>query len=113
MRVIATNLTPGGRGQHYDADALGRAIRHSVAFDGRPLIHMPSRDYAELSAAGTAALAAHIAAQQPSSNDPESSQVRAPGRVLHRFGRLPTLEAELFDRQPRSCAAPEPAASVA
>jgi cytochrome c553 len=113
MRLAATNLTTGGRGRHYDADALGRAIRHSVAFDGRPLIHMPSRDYAELSDADTAALAAHIASLPPSSNDPGPSRVHALGRVLYLFGQLPILEAEHIDHQPRGRAAPEPSANAA
>jgi cytochrome c553 len=113
MRLIAANLTPGGRGKHYDADAFGRAIRHSVAFDGRPLIHMPSRDYAEFSDADTAALAAHIAALPPSSNDLGPSQVHALGRVLYLLGQLPILEAELIDHQPRTRMAPEPDDGVA
>jgi cytochrome c553 len=113
MRLIASNLTPGGRGKHYDADGFGRAIRHSVAFDGRPLIHMPSRDYAELSDVDTAALAAHLASLPPSSNDLGPSQVHMLGRVLYLLGQLPILEAELVDHQPRSRAAPEPSDSLA
>ncbi len=112
MRLIATNLTPGGRGKHYDADAFGRAIRHSVAFDGRPLLHMPSRDYVELSDLDTAALTAHLAALPPSSNDPGPSRVHMLGRVLYLLGQLPIIEAELVDHQPRTRQAPEPDASV-
>lgn len=113
MRLVATNLTPAGRGRHYDIDTLGRAIRHSVAFDGRPLIHMPSRDYAELSDADTAALAAYIKSLPPSSNDPGPSRVHALGRVLYLLGQLPILEAEHIDHRPRTRTAPEPGDNIA
>jgi len=113
LRVVATNLTPAGRGRHYDADTFARAIRHSIAFDGRPLVHMPSRDYAELSDADTAALVAHLQRLAPSGNDPGDTEVHLLGRLLHLFGQLPVVEAAHIDHRPRTRAEPEPGRTVA
>lgn len=113
LRAVATNLTPAGRGQHYDADTFARAIRHSVAFDGRPLIHMPSRDYAELSDADTVALVAHLQRLAPDDSEPGATDVRMLGRLLYLFGQLPILEAEHIDHRPRPRGAPEPGPTVA
>lgn len=111
LRAVASNLTAGGRGRHYDADAFGRAIRHGIAFDGRPLVHMPSRDYAELGDADTAALAAHLAQLPADANDPGATAVHLPGRILYALGQLPVIEAEHIDHRPRTRA--EPAADDA
>lgn len=112
MRLVSTNLTPAGPGRHYDADAFGRAIRHGVAHDGRPLKLMPVEDYAELSDADTAALAAYLRTLPPVENDPGATEIRLLGRLLHLFGQLDLTKSAVVDHRPRQRGAPPAAASV-
>jgi mono/diheme cytochrome c family protein len=113
LRMVASNLTPAGAGRHYDADAFGRAIRHGVGHDGRSLMLMPVQDYAELSDADTAALAAWLGRLPAVETDPGRSAIRLPGRVLHLFGLLDLVPAGGGDHRPRQRAAPAPAATPA
>jgi len=59
--LYAPNLTrgPGGTGEFSDADWV-RALRFGGAPDGRPLIVMPSRDFAELSHEDLADIVAYL-----------------------------------------------------
>lgn len=111
-RVVASNLTAAGEGRHYDRDAFGRAVRHGVAHDGRALRFMPIEDYAELSDADAAALAAYLESLPAVDNDPGTTQVRPLGRLLHAFGQLELVPARHVDHRPRERAAPAPAATA-
>lgn len=113
LRMVASNLTPAGAGRHYDADAFGRAIRHGVGHDGRSLALMPVQDYAELSDADTAALAAYLGQLPAVEHEPGRSEIRLLGRVLHLFGQLPLVPAAGIDHRPRRRAAPAIAAGSA
>lgn len=46
-KLYGSNLTPAALASWSD-DEIGRAIRHGVARDGRPLLLMPSQDYQHL-----------------------------------------------------------------
>ena len=65
----SANLTrgPGGSGEFSDADWV-RALRFGGAPDGRPLIIMPSRDFAELSHGDLADIVAYLRSLPPVSN---------------------------------------------
>lgn len=112
MRMVSSNLTPGGAGRFYDADAFGRAIRHGVAHDGRPLKLMPIVDYADLSDADTSALAAYLGTMPPVDNDPGTTEIRWLGRVLHLAGKLDLVPATRIDHTPRVRPAPAVAATA-
>lgn len=111
-RLVAPNITAGGRGAGYTADDLARAIRHGVRPDGTPLLAMPVGDYAEMGDADTAALAAHVLSLPPAVHEPGTSEIHLPGRVLHLFGRLPAIPAEHLDHAPRVRAVPTLAPTV-
>lgn len=113
MRMVASNLTPAGAGRHYDIDAFGRAIRHGVGHDGRSLVLMPVQDYAELSDADTAALAAWLARLPAVEHEPGRSEIRLLGRILHLFGQLQLVPAAGVDHRPRPRLAPAAAATRA
>ena len=59
-RVVAPNLTPGGRLASWSDADLVRAIRHGVSKDGRRLLIMPSEEYNHLSDEDAAALIAYL-----------------------------------------------------
>ena len=67
--VYSANLTrgPGGTGKFSDADWV-RALRFGSAPDGRPLIIMPSRAFAELSHGDLADIVAYFHTLPPVSN---------------------------------------------
>jgi len=67
--IYSANLTrgPGGIGQFSDADWV-RALRFGGAPDGRPLIVMPSRDFAELSHGDLTDTVAYFRSLPPVSN---------------------------------------------
>lgn len=111
MRMVASNLTPVGRGALYDADAFARAVRHGVAHDGSPLRLMPIVDYTDMSDADVAALAAYVASLPPIERDPGRTQVRLLGRVLHLLGQIELVPAAGIDHTPRRRIAPAVAAS--
>lgn len=67
--ISAPNLTrgPGGTGEFGDADWV-RALRFGGAPDGRPLLIMPSRDFAELSHGDLADIVAYLRSLPPLSH---------------------------------------------
>jgi mono/diheme cytochrome c family protein len=71
LRVVAPNLTRGGQSavRTYAAEDWVRTIRHGVAPDGRPLLIMPSEDYARLGDEDMASLVSFLQ-RLPSRNGP-------------------------------------------
>ncbi len=111
IRVSAPNLTPAGLADRYDADALGRAVRHAVRHDGTPLVFMPSGDFAELSDHDTALLAGYMLTLPPIAALPEPIEIRPLGRLLHLLGLFPLLPAQSIDHGARVRSAPAIAAT--
>lgn len=96
-RLVASNLTPGGMGRHYDATTFEHAIRHGIAFDGTPLVVMPAQDYIGLSDADVAALVAYLQSLPPvREKRPETALGPLP-RVLFALGKMPLLPALAID----------------
>lgn len=110
MRMVASNLTPAGRGARYDSESFARAIRHGIAHDGSPLRLMPVVDYMDMSDTDVAALASYLGALAPVEHDPGETKVHLLGRVLHLFGQIDLVPAAGIDHAPRQRIAP--AASV-
>jgi mono/diheme cytochrome c family protein len=91
--LAAPNLTSGTGGviSHYDDAHLGRAIRHGVAWDGRPLLFMPSGEYSHLSDADLAAIIAWIRSAQPGNTAWPATKMGPIPRVLFVLGKFPDL----------------------
>jgi cytochrome c553 len=109
--LTAPNITPAALGDRYDIDRLAAAIRHGLRDDGRPLVFMPSEDWAELSDHDTAALAAYVLSLPPIEHTVEPLQIRPLGRVLHLVGQFPLLPTLSIDHTPRPRRAPPVAAT--
>ncbi|MGH8171554.1 MAG: c-type cytochrome [Rhodanobacteraceae bacterium] len=99
-RMAAPNLTQGSGGlpKTYGAIDFERAIRHGIKPNGRALLFMPTRDFAGLSDADTAALIAYIQSVPAVDRTIAPSYIGPVGRMLFAFGKLPMLEARLIDQ---------------
>jgi mono/diheme cytochrome c family protein len=98
-RVVAPNLTRGRGGVGTtlsDADFV-RALRHGVDPSGRPLLIMPSDDYAHFSDSDLGAIIAYVRSLPPVDNVLPGSELRALGRVLFAAGQLPLQAADNID----------------
>ncbi len=113
IKVVAPNITAGGRLKSASADQVAVAIRHAVRADGRPLVFMPSEDFQQMSDADTAALVAYMQSLPASASDPGPLEVRPLGRLMWLFGAFPLLPAESLDHAPRARSAPPVAATAA
>ena len=96
-RLVATNLTPGGIGRHYDARTFEHAIRHAVAFDGTPLVVMPAQDFIGLSDEDVAALIAYLQSLPAVRSKLPETALGALPRVLFTLGKMPLLPALTLD----------------
>lgn len=113
IRLVAPNITMGGRIRDYRPEQVATAIRNGVAADGRPLVFMPSPEFHELSDADTAALVAYLQSLPASANDPGPLAVRPLARVMYALGKFPLLPAESIDQRPRVRSAPPPGPNAA
>lgn len=88
MLLHAPNITPvpGGVVASYTADDWTRTIRHGVKPDGRPVIIMPSEDYARLNDNDLASIVAFMR-QMPAKPGPGTTvQLPMPVKALYAFG---------------------------
>jgi mono/diheme cytochrome c family protein len=111
-RIVAPNITTGGRLKGTSPEQVAAAIRHGVAADGRPLVFMPSEDFHEMSDADVAAIVAFLQQLPPSDHQPPPLEVRPVGRVMWLLGQFPLLPAEKLDHSPRARSAPAIAATA-
>jgi mono/diheme cytochrome c family protein len=112
-RIVAPNITVGGRLKGLAPEQVAAAIRHGVAPDGRPLVFMPAEDFHKMSDEDTAAIIAFLQQLPPSDNQPPPLEVRPVGRVMWLLGQFPLLPAESIDHAPRQRTAPPIAATAA
>lgn len=79
----ATNITrgAGGVGAHYGVSEFERAIRHGIDAAGRPLMIMPSADYAHLSNEDVGRLVAYLLELPPVDNLVGRRTVGPVGRI--------------------------------
>ena len=110
-RIVAPNITRGGRLKNATPEQVAGAIRHGVAQDGRPLVFMPAGDFHEMSDEDAAAIVAFLQQLPPSDNAPPPLEVRPVGRIMWLLGQFPLLPAETIDHSPRARSAPAMAAT--
>jgi mono/diheme cytochrome c family protein len=111
-RIVAPNITRGGRLKAASPDQVAAAIRHGVAAEGRPLVFMPSEDFHDMGDADVAAIVAFLQQLPPSDNQPPALEVRPLGRVMWLLGKFPLLPAEHLEHAPRARATPVVAATA-
>ena len=110
----APNLTrgPGGAAATFTDADWERALRFGAAPDGRPLLIMPSRDFAELSERDFADIVAYIRSLPPVTNTTPPPHVGPVGRFLFAIGQL-RIGAEEIHRDAPAPSTVQPAVSVA
>lgn len=96
-RVVAANLTPGGRLASWSDADVDRALRHAVARDGRPLLIMPSAEYNALSDEDAAAVIAYLRALPAVQRALPAHDLTFLARALMVTGQLPAFEADRID----------------
>jgi mono/diheme cytochrome c family protein len=98
MLVQSPNISPGPGSvvKNYKEEDWVRTIRHGVSPSRRPLLIMPSKDYARLTDEDLAALVAYVKTMPPAVG--ESSNIRFPAIVnlLYAFGAIKD-DAEQID----------------
>jgi mono/diheme cytochrome c family protein len=89
LRLAGPNLTPGGGiVGAYTATDWDRTLRHGVKPDGRPLRVMPSEDYARLTDADAAAIAAYVRRLPARSGGAAVIDFPLPVRAMYGFGLI-------------------------
>jgi len=97
MLVIAPNLTPSPQSPTaaYRVEDWVRALRHGVAPGGRPLLIMPSEDYARLTDADTGALVAYLKQLPALDGEAAVIQLPPPARMLYGLGLIQDAAAKI------------------
>ena len=110
-RVVGDNLTrmPAGHGQVSVHERMYRALHHGVDMDSRPLLMMPSEEFASLSSREIDALSAYFAGLAPVERELPDSALGPLGRALLVAGKLKGfVSAETIDHSMAAIAAPPP-----
>ena len=98
-RVYGSNLTTGrgGRGATLSNADWVRAVRHGIGADGRPLVVMPSRDYAGLSDEDLGAVLGYVESVPPVDRTVPTIAVGPVLRMLLAVGKV-RLAADQIDQ---------------
>jgi mono/diheme cytochrome c family protein len=108
-RLVAPNLTMGGRGAQLDARDWERAVRHGVRRDGTPLRVMPAQELATMADDELEAIVGYIKSVPPVSATQPSLALGPLIRVLFVAGQVKLLAAEQIDHGKAHMAHVEPA----
>lgn len=97
LKVHGPQIAPGrpAATTSYRPEDWVRTIRHGVAPSGRPLMVMPSEDYAGLTDADLAALVAHLKRLPPVQGRPGVVDLPLPVRVLYGLGAIRDAAAKV------------------
>jgi mono/diheme cytochrome c family protein len=97
LKIVAPNITAGAGGvvAAYGARDWDRTLRHGVKRDGRPLMVMPSEDYARLTNDDTAAIVAYVKQLAPAAGAPAQISFPTPVRALYGFGLIDDAAAKI------------------
>ena len=90
MLVVAPNITAGPKGTtaNYQVIDWVRTIRHGIKPDGRPVMVMPSEDYARLTDEDTAALIAYVQQLPPVAGKQAVIALPTPVKAMYAFGLI-------------------------
>lgn len=87
-RIVATNLTAGegGIGAHYSDEDYVRAIRRGIKKDGKPVLFMPSHEYALIHQRDMNAIVSYIRNTEPVENYLPENKINIPMRAMYVMG---------------------------
>jgi len=119
-RLVGDDLTrmPPGRGarsvhERRTHERMYRALHHGVDLDSRPLLMMPSKEFASLSAREIEALSAYFTSLPPAGRELPDSVLGPLGRLLLVAGKLDGfLSAEIIDHGVAAIAEPPPLGTI-
>lgn len=108
-RLHGPNLTPAALADWSD-DEIGRAIRHGIDREGKPLLLMPAQDFVGLSGGDLASVVAYLRTVPAVSKPRGPIELGPLGKVLIATGQIPTfISAEFVDHQKPFTTKPEEA----
>jgi mono/diheme cytochrome c family protein len=93
-RMAGPNLTLGGRGAELEPRDWERAVRHGVRRDGKPLVFMPSTEFAVLTDDDLSAVIAYARSVQPVRQVAPSTYAGPLLRTMFVAGQVNVLAAE-------------------
>lgn len=97
--IVARNITKGkgGLSQDYSVADWELALKHGIRRDGKPLLIMPSHEYAMLTKEDMSAIVAYAITVPHVERELPMSEIGPLGNVLTELGKLPLLPAEMID----------------
>ena len=114
-RLVGDDLTrmPPGRDDRSVHERMYRALHHGVDLDSRPLLMMPSKEFASLSAREIEALSAYFISLPPAGRELPDGALGPLGRLLLVAGKLDGfLSAETIDHGVAAVAEPPPLGTI-
>lgn len=114
-RLVGGDLTkmPPGHADRGVHERMYRALHHGVDLDSRPLLMMPSKEFASLSEREIAALSVYFAGLPPVERRLPDSALGPLGRALLVAGKLDGfLSAEAIDHSAAAIAEPPPLGTI-
>jgi mono/diheme cytochrome c family protein len=115
-RLVGDNLTrmPERHADRTVHERMYLALHHGVDLDGRPLMMMPSKEFASLSAREMEALSAYFSSVAPRQRALPESRLGPLGRMLLAIGKLDGfLSAEVINHDLPVVAEPPPKGTLA
>lgn len=97
LKLAGPNISPGpgSVAAGYGGADWARTLRHGVKPDGRPLLVMPSDDYARLTDADVGAIAAYVRSLPPARGGAAVLDLPLPARVLYGLGVIDDAAARI------------------
>ena len=102
MLVVAPNITRGAGSSvtGYSSQDWVRVLRHGVKPDGRPLMVMPSEDWARMSDRDAAALISYTVGLSPVAGQAALIELPLPARLLYGAGLIKDAAAKIDHSRP-------------
>jgi mono/diheme cytochrome c family protein len=109
MWVRSPNITGGSGGVvgSYTATDWTRTLRHGVKPDGRPVMLMPSEDYARLTDADVSAIVAYVTQLPPAAGEAARIEFPVPVKVLYAAGMVRDAAEKIDHTLPPAQPVPE------
>jgi cytochrome c553 len=98
-KLVASNLTKGdgGLAENYTTTDWITALRHGIDRNGRPLLFMPSHEYALLSEQDLSALIAYCESVKPVNRRLPSSEIGPIAYIMSYYDKFPLLAVEKIE----------------